>query len=102
MDWKKIKSNLTGELTLDFSDMADDLLAVYNTFKSVDKLKTSNSGQWLACKQMYDNWLDKYQAKTNADLDVKAAYCSMFAKMVAELKHSGIALPLVTIKYINK
>lgn len=102
MNWKNLISKFNRNLTLDFSDMADDLLVVYNTFKSVDELKTSNSGQWLACKQMYENWLNKYQAKTNADLDVKAAYCSIFAKMIAGLKHSSIAVPLVAIKVINK
>lgn len=101
--WKKLTNRFrNNNLTLNISDMADDLLEVYNTFKSVDELPKSNSGQWLACKQMYENWLNKYRAVTNADLDVKAAYCSIFVKMIAGLFHSNIALPMVSIQILEK
>lgn len=100
--WKKLTNRFRNNLTLNISDMADDLLEVYNTFKSVDELPKSNSGQWLACKQMYENWLNKYRAVTNTDLDVKAAYCSIFVKMIAGLFHSNIALPMVSIQILEK
>lgn len=93
---------MQNNLTFNLGEMTSDLLAVYRLFGSVDRDENFNLDHLPSCGRMYRNWMNKYRAVTNADLDSKAALCSMFVRMISELRHGPLYIDMIHIDTLER